>query len=307
MKIGIATKLSKIDWDLHRLGISKKDLFNLYKKQEKDIDRIIESHERQKFSINQIISEFPDAQFIDMIKMTEDKNHSPKNYNLDLIMSIGGDNFFQLCAHYFPDSEIIGINSDFMTSYGGLLYFDYNSVINNSSEIKNKSYELENWTKISTYLNDNKIQDGICTVALSIKATDMISRYLLTKGNCSEEQKATGFLIVSGAGSGDGAWYRNAGLALPQYKSGLYPNVSSEFSKIKPCIKSLTREPFKGENCSYKMMNESVNENESLELLYWANNPSELSIDSIVRYDVFEGDRIKFKVSDNTLKVVKPF
>ncbi len=40
MKIGIAQKLTKIEWDMHRLGISRDKVIETYKKQEKDVNKI---------------------------------------------------------------------------------------------------------------------------------------------------------------------------------------------------------------------------------------------------------------------------
>jgi NAD kinase len=302
MKIGIAYKLSKLDWDIHRLGLSREEVIETYRQQEKDVDKILKSHKRQNDCIDSILAENSNAEIVDMIRLLRGEIAIPE---VDLLISIGGDNFFQICAYHFPNAYLVGVNSDPETSHGALLNFDYESLQKNLTDIVNENFEHEEWTRIATTLNGQRVKDANCTVALSIKATDMISRYLLKLNGESEEQKATGVLVVSGAGSGKFAWYRNAGVYLPMLKSGFYPETTKEFSKTSGVLKTLTREPFGADECSYKWLNRTVNPGDKLTLIYWAHDPSELSIDSIKRYDVKEGDVLTFKESDRKLKVVR--
>ena len=67
MKIGIAAKLSKLEWDMHRLGLSREDVIESYKKQKKDVKKILDSHERQKRCIDSITAKTSNAEVVDMI------------------------------------------------------------------------------------------------------------------------------------------------------------------------------------------------------------------------------------------------
>jgi NAD kinase len=301
MKIGIAAKLSKIEWDMHTLNLGWDQVIELYSQQHKATERILASHYRQKRSIDEIISKCPGAKLVDMIAISSGASAKPE---LDLLMSIGGDNFFQLCTHHFGDKYLVGVNSDPKTSHGALLNYSYDTLISKLDDILNGHFRTEEWTLVATELNGARVEDASCTVSLSIKATDMTSRYLLDTGDYQEEQKATGILVVAGAGSGKGAWYRNAGLYLPMISSGRYQAVAGEFPKDTGLIKTLTREPFCGEDCEYKLLNHTITPGKKLSLTYWANDPSELSIDSIKRYMVRDGDTLEFYASAKQLKVV---
>lgn len=300
MKIGIAAKLSKIEWDMYRLGLSREDVIEFYRQQEKDVDKIVDSHNRQKECIESIIAENPDAKTIDMIAL--EKGEVPKP-DVDLLIVIGGDNFFQICTHYFSDAYLVGINSDPETSHGALLNFDYESLQRNLANTVKGDFEAEEWTRVATTLNGERVEDGSCTVSLT--TGDMMCRYLLKLNNDSEEQKCSGILVVSGAGSGKRAWYRNAGIYLPQIKSGFYPQPTKEFPKTSPELKTLTLVPFGGEDCPYRGLNADIYKGEELKLIYWTSSPALLSVDSMKRYDVKEGDVLTFKVSDKKLKVVR--
>ena len=302
MKIGIAAKLSKLGWDMHRLAISREEAIGRYTAESMDVARILQSDERQNQNIEKIVNKVPDAEIVDIILIKEGKKRTP---DLDMVLVMGGDNFFQLCSHYFPDAYLVGVNSDPLTSHGALLNFTSESLESNIDRLLHNDFKVEYWTRIATTLNGAQVEDTTCTLSLSIKATDMVSRYLLQYRDKQEEQKATGILLVTGAGSGDRAWYRNAGLYLPMIKSGLYPEITTEFPKTERIIKTLTREPMDGTHCQYKWLNKTIKPNEKLRLIYWANDVSELSIDSIKRYDIKQGDVLSFKVSEKPLKVIR--
>jgi len=343
-KIGIAAKLSKIQWDMHRLGLSYDQVLRRLDKEGMNVDGIVKSHRVQNECIDAIIDAVPNAEKIDLLGMVEGKAQRPrpevvialgpeeqtmlefmhydlgKQFDITTLLAIGGDNFFQLASHFFGDAMIVAVNSDVRTSHGGLLYFDFNSLMKNLDKIARGDVDVEEWARVMVTLNGTRVPDARCTASLAIKATDMISRYMLSvkmdesdpraaKYNAKqrdEEQKCTGLLVVSGAGSGQYAWYRNAGLYLPMIKGMNFRVPTREFHKTSRQIRTLTREALGGEECPYKYLNMRIPENKRLELTYWSNNPSELSIDSIHRYEVKEGDRLTYRVSDKVLRVARP-
>lgn len=311
LMIGICPKYTKLEWDMHVSRKSMDEVISGYHAEEMDVNKILDSHHRQKDNIERILSEYgSDAVVIDILSVIEnrkdenvrkDKNDMKDKPKIDVLVSIGGDNFFQLCTHHYPDSIILGVNSDPQWSHGGLLYFDSGYLIRNIGNIISGNYSTEYWTRVSTTINGKRISDGTCTVSLGTNHSDMITRYLLRKGIESEEQKSSGILVVSGAGSGDGAWYRNAGL----YLSSNGKENTGEFGVSERRIMTLTREPFfPGE---YSMTNVAASGDESIELVYWSNEPAMISVDSIDRYDVHNGDRIEFSVSDKSLEVIRDF
>ncbi|MBS3124336.1 hypothetical protein J4437_06950 [Candidatus Woesearchaeota archaeon] len=308
MKIGLAAKYSKLEWDQYRLGLSEEKILDQYKQQNKDVEKILQSHSRQKRNIEVLLNKLGSAEIVDILAITKGKSAKPE---LDMLIAMGGDNFFQICSHYFADNYLVGVNTDPLTSKWVLLKFNSETLSLELENILNEKFKVEEWSRISTKLQNQQLENANCTVALSIKATDQISRYLLSMEKelgkiDSEEQKFTGILVVSGAGSEKGAWYRNAGLYLPMINSKLYPNATTAFSFSKSVIKTLVREPMDGEDCHYKWLNQTIPAGQTLKLKYWANDISELSIDSIKRYDVKEGDELEFSVSDKKLRVVVP-
>ena len=298
MKIGLATKLSKLDWDCYRLNMKRDAVIEIYKRQEKDVDKILASHNRQNANIEDILRIAPDAEKVDMLDLQKNPKRRP---DLDMLLVMGGDNFFQIAAHHFPYAYLIGVNSDPQTSHGALLNYTPESLIENLPGIIEGHFQTEYWTKIETKLNGKMLEDAGFTISLSIKATDMMSRFYLKRDGLAEEQKATGILVVTGAGTGKGSWYRNSSIYLPAVGYDMPKEIERDDRKLK----TLTREPMGGVDCPYQGLNMTIGEDDELNLMYWANDPSELSLDSIKRYDVFEGDRLSFRVSDRYLKVIR--
>ena len=300
MSIGIATKLSKLEWDMHRLGMSRDETIVRYRAEQLDVGKILDSHERQQENIESIVHQV-DGTHVDILAISAGAARPA----IDLLIAMGGDNFFQLCAYHFNDAALVGVNTDPQTSHGALTYFDHDSLERKLPDIAAGRYEIEQWTQIATSLNGQRVADASCVVSLAIKATDMVSRYLLKMNGEQEEQKATGILVAAGAGSRKRAWYRNAGLYLPQVRLGIYPLVTQEFPVTARELHPLTREPLGGEDAPYRWLNHTIPEGASLSLVYWANDPSELSIDSVKRYEIKEGDELTFWVSEKPLNVVK--
>jgi NAD kinase len=299
MKIGITNKLTGIEYEMHVQKRSWDDIIKQFRDEEKPVDEIIASHHRQKDCIKTATELFPNAVPVDMIAVAEKNAPVPE---LDLLVILGGDNFFQICTHHFPNAYLVGVNSDPVTSEGNILPYTLDRLIQKAEDFEKLNFGFEWWTRIATYINGERKEDGTCTV--SISTTNKMCTYSLQNGDVREKQKSSGILVVSGAGSGEGSWYQDGGLYLPQVKSGLYPTIPQSFAMNAPYLMSLTREPHRGEKHRYKMLNSQINFLEELKYVHWTRNVTELSIDSIKEYTIRKGDVVAFKVSDKPLKIV---
>ncbi len=304
-RAGIAYKTPEIDWDMRRLGLGgREEILSLYRRQGfsgETIENRIASCRRQWESINGIIRMIPEAE---IINVEDFKGKYGRKDVPDLLFVLGGDNFFQECTHYFGDSCFVSINSDPKTSVGALMYFDYDTLKPRLEDILKGDFRTEGWTRIACEINGKRIGDGTCTSAIYNSEGDKPINYLLSANGNEEMQKGTGLLVVSGAGSQQPAWYRNAGAYLPSLKSGLYPNPTAEFPKESSELKSLTREAFWNVDCRYKMASCTAWAGESISILYLANDTGVLSMDSVERYNLSTGDEIRFWKSERRLNVV---
>ncbi|MCX6707723.1 MAG: NAD(+)/NADH kinase, partial [Candidatus Woesearchaeota archaeon] len=233
---------------------------------------------------------------------TRDDFNKEKARNYDLIISIGGDNHFQAIGHYVGEIPILGVNSDNMTSTGALLKFIPQDMKRYANRILRRKLTYEKWIKARAHLNDRLVEDAVAVFSLSNIEDDMMTRYKLKIEGKSEVQKSSGILVTTGAGST--GWYKDAGIFLPLIVTGFYKQPTLPFAPKEKRLMTLTREPYDGKECVYRMMNLMISEGEELEFIYWANENAKLSSDSVMRYVVSEGDRIRFSVSPDVLNVV---
>lgn len=299
MKIAIIPKQSAIEWDMNRLFLDRDALLQRYSEQERNVKRMVDSEERQHHSIDEIVGLFPGADIF-----SRDQFNKEKAKQYDLVAAVGGDNHFLAIAHCLEETPIMGINSDVITSTGALLGFDPETIHSYIKRILEGRFSYGEWTRIEAEINGKAVEDARGMFSLSNVEDDMMTRYLLKFKDEKEQQKSSGFVITTGAGST--GWYTDAGIYLPTIKSGLYPAPASSIPQDKKMLKTLTREPFGGKDCIYKMLNLEIRPGEELELIYWANDNARLSSDSVIKYVISEGDRIRFRVSPRTFRVVTP-
>lgn len=172
--------------------------------QNNSFDRIYESHLRQIESRNYLQKILKNAVFI-----FREGLESINLKKFDIVVSLGGDNHFTYVAHHCKKIKIIGCNSDTKTSYGALLSFNPETL--EDTVRKNwKNTHIEKWSLISSeilYPNGSTTHTVNAVSEISIRNTipDLTSRYVIINGDQSEEQKSSGILLYTGAGST--GWY----------------------------------------------------------------------------------------------------
>lgn len=193
-------------------------------------DKIYDSHLRQEES-RKILREkiFPQGKYIfrdDLPK--ENLSH------YDFIVSLGGDNHFTYVAHQALPSITMGCNSDPETSVGALLGFSIESLEEKIQKKQGIAY-LEEWTLIFTkieYPNGQIIEafPAVSEISIRNNSPDLISRYLVKHDGLQEEQKSSGLLIYTGAGS-------------TGWVASCYPKKTGPFPKDQRYFQVYAREP----------------------------------------------------------------
>lgn len=200
-KILVVYKKSKFELDIEKYSaFSKEYLENVWKIQNCK-DRIYSSHLRQVESRRLLQEEiFPDSVFISREEIV---NYDPLDF--DLIVALGGDNHFTYISHYAFKTLILGCNSDPLTSTGELLSFTPESL---AATVKSgwANTSISEWTLITGQLQypDGRKQEtykSVSEITVRNKCPDLISRFLIKYGEQTEEQRCSGLLIYTGAGS----------------------------------------------------------------------------------------------------------
>jgi NAD kinase len=200
----IVMKKTKYELDMN----TYQDL-DFYKKicliQNDSFNKIHSSHLRQLESREILKKEiFPEGNFI-----FRDQLEKLDLSKFSVIVALGGDNHFTYVAHHCTNNKILGCNSDIQTSFGALLSFN---PITLKDTVKQdwKNTSLENWSLISVaieYPDGKKIQTVNAVSEISIRNAnpDLTSRYVIMHEDKKEEQKSSGLLLYTGAGST--GWY----------------------------------------------------------------------------------------------------
>lgn len=261
MKFAVAVKRTKWERDLIRFG-SQEEVKKIYKIQNSAYDRVYGSHLRQIAALDQLKSALPGADFI---YREELDNLDRTGY--DALIALGGDNHFIYVAMFAGALPLIGINSDPMTSHGALIYFHSDGFIESYHSAGSKSsdlFEIENWSTIGcdlVYPDGTIVQTGPSISEISIRNDfpDAMSRYLIRiDDGKTEEQKSSGLLLATGAGST--GWYRNA-LPAEVLESG-----DAIFPRDAPFFRAVAREAgHRGR--SYRNSYNEVAEGHSLEVI----------------------------------------
>ncbi|WCL47717.1 NAD+ kinase [Leptospira sp. GIMC2001] len=289
-KVLVVQKKSKFELDLESYG-SLDEYKRICELQNNVFERIYDSHIRQEESRVFLRTQvFPNALYI----FREELN-SLRLSDFDLIVSLGGDNYFTYVAHQSISTPILGCNSDPDTSVGALLSFSVNQ-LKQAVQEDWKNVVVEEWDLIYTTLHypSGDVVETFPTISeISIRnnSPDLISRYIVEFQNYSEEQKSSGLLVYTGAGST--GWIASC---FPR-KSGPFRKDSGYFQVYarEPRRKDKTREHFQLIDFRVKDQFEVVSEMNG-----------GISIDSLTErnYNFPPGARAVFRLGDKKLKVV---
>lgn len=287
----IVLKRSKYELDLEKY----KDLDSLKKIcriQNNCFDKIHSSHLRQLASREFIRKEvFPEGVFVFRKDLGKE---NLKNY--DLIIALGGDNHFTYVSHYAYQNLVMGCNSDSETSVGALLSFTPES-LKTAKENNWKNTKIEEWTLISSrieYPGGTKVETvkAVSEIHIRNNSPDLTSRYLIQNGKILEEQKSSGLLLYTGAGST--GWVNSC---IHKINSR-----NSVFAKTKPFFRAYSRELGARSKARLKLMDFQVKG--KLEVV--SEMDGGISIDSLDEciYDFPAGAKATFQLSLDKLKVL---
>lgn len=289
-KIIIVPKLSKYELDMHIHNLSHQEVIDKYTNEGIDVERILKSHERQKQSLEKLKKLFPEEHFILRDNLTKEMAKTA-----DLIISLGGDNHFTYLSHYIEDNLILGINSDPIGSDGALTNFTIDSFEKLVDKIKQGDFEVEEWTRLEAIVNNRKTNLVTSEVFIGENERKNMSRHILKLGNKKEEQRGSGFLISTGAGST--GWYDSALRYL--HKNG------KTFKKTEKIARFLLTEPFRGKKSGFSMLHGVLKPEQELELHSLNDTNGKLILDSHKEYDFNMGAKVIIRISDKPLRVVK--
>jgi NAD kinase len=200
----IVAKYSKLEWEMKCSGQSQDQILAKYSKERANVGAILKSHEKQLAVRNLFTSAFQCS-----IVMLEDMPKVAVNL-YDLIIVLGGDNSFTYASHFVHSTPILGINSDPDRSSGCLTRYAIKTeqdVYDLVEALDFNNFRIESWARLEATLDGQKITPATSEYFLGERLRKYMSRHVLVYRGQEVEQKCSGFIIATGAGST--GWYRS--------------------------------------------------------------------------------------------------
>lgn len=212
-RVLVVTKQSKVQYDMERYGWSYAQLLDEYARGPEDKTRIVESHRRQLGALEVVANYIRPERIVSRNDLlVEDV------VNASLVIAFGGDNHLQYVSHYISDrTPLWGVNSDPHTSFGALLGAEIAELPAALGALARGEYRFEPWTRLQVEVDGVVLPSALCDVYIGERERKYMSRHRLeVTGHNGErtsiEQKSSGMLITTGAGSS--GWAKSAGRYL---------------------------------------------------------------------------------------------
>lgn len=295
----ICVKRTKWQRDLERFGTAR-EVRRIYRLQNGIFRRVYASHLRQVAALDRLRSCLGGrADFIYREDLSFERSGQYR-----FLVSLGGDNHFIFTARYARDVPMLGINSDPATSTGALVYFRVESFLERFCQPPSLPTRFESWAMFEGrifYPDGSHVDTGPCISECDVRSgfADAISRYYLRiNEDAWEEQKSSGLLLSTGAGST--GWFHNC---LP---GTIQAGEDSTFPRDSQFFRFVTREPGFHRRHFYRYLYHTIDRGDVLELI--SEMDGQIIIDSHpeTSFAFPPGARCEFRVSDRHLRVAIP-
>lgn len=295
--IVIVPKKSKYDFDKKTYGMDDEELLQKYEKEGVDVGRILQSHEAQQKVINSLHRFFPQELYPGAFIQEELATEQVKDKNL--IIAVGGDNHLMYVSHFLDDQLLIGINSDPKRSEGALINHDVYDVEIFLKKIEKGDYKVEEWTRLQAMVDGYPASKATGDYFLGERARKNMSHHIMEWKGKEEEQKCSGLLVATGAGSS--GWYSSEHPF--RYYSLLKEYI--RFPKTDKQAKFLVTSPYEGKLTRPKLTLGVLEEGDELIIHSLNDKKGILSPDSFHEHPFPRGATARISIHPQPLRVVK--
>lgn len=290
MNILIVAKQSKVEYEQSKFGLSYGGLVAKYRAEHADLGAILESHERQVVCRQRLRELLPDADLLLMDALT-----APVE-DYEMVISFGGDNCFTYTSHYVGRIPLVGMNSDPAKSTGALCAWSSRDLEDAVARITRGDYAIEGWPLLEAEIDGTPIAKATSEYFFGERLRKDMSRHVLAYRGKEYEQKSSGLIVATGAGST--GWYHSS-------NRHAYPEGNT-FPKTERKAAFVVTEPFRWQTRPDDVFAGDVLPGEEL-VLHSLNDGEGYAIaDSWDEYDFSRGKEARIRLSADSLNVVVP-
>jgi len=284
-------KRSRFERDQERHSCSAGELSRVYRHWGLAPERIRRSHERQRQARAMLKQMLSGATFLEASQATR-----PDVEDASLVVALGGDNHFQRVARLLADQLILGINSDPQTSAGALTRFTVADLTWSLAKLFAGHLPVETWTRLHVAVNGTPLADqALCEVFVGERDRCAMSRHVLELGRRREEQKCSGLLAVTGAGST--GWYASAARFLAA--------SNTPFSKTHRGFRFLVTEPHQTPFQRNELLHARLAGDKRLTLVSLNRRHGTICLDAFQHHALPYGAKVEIGLG-NPLRVIAP-
>ncbi|HLC66851.1 MAG TPA: NAD(+)/NADH kinase [Candidatus Nanoarchaeia archaeon] len=128
----------------------------------------------------------------------------------DLIITVGGDGTFLRASHFVEDVPMLGVNSEPKRKVGFFTRSTAQDFAEKFQRLRNGKYHLRQLPRLKVHIDGDEIPErALNEVFFGDRLPFKMCRYQLRVEGKKEEQRSSGVLISTGAGSH--AWMQSAG------------------------------------------------------------------------------------------------
>ncbi|MBI4140347.1 NAD(+)/NADH kinase [Candidatus Woesearchaeota archaeon] len=199
MKILIVAKQSKYEYEKEKFSLTDAEIRAKYRGEHANLDAILSSHEKQLETRKTAAAVFKNADLLLMCQLREEI------IGYDAVISLGGDNSFTYTSHFVGSIPLIGMNSDPARSVGALCKWTANDAGKLQEQLTKGDYKITEWARLSADIDGKKLSLATSEYFFGEKLRRDMSRHVVVYHGKEYEQKSSGIVIATGAGST--GWY----------------------------------------------------------------------------------------------------
>ncbi|RIL12220.1 MAG: hypothetical protein DCC75_00845 [Proteobacteria bacterium] len=288
-EIVIVPKLTKIECDMVGLKLTFDQVLKRYEAENINPWPILESHERQLEARQEVSGLLHPSQIVWRGELRPEQIRGAK-----AVIALGGDNHLQWVARWMVDGYMIGVNSDPARSEGALTRFQAADLPQLLERLAAGEFLIADWTRLEGEIDGKPIDLALGEYFIGETERAFMSRHVIKVAGLSEEQKCSGLLVTTGAGST--GWYNSASRYL---HAGGDP-----FSRTERLARFLVTEPYQGKLASSELLEGSFDAGEELVIHSLNDSRGIVTADSNSRYTFGRGSVARIRISEDALKVV---
>ncbi len=277
----IIPKLSKLAYDMKRLGLPQEEVVKHYHGE--NVECILTADKCQRDGLAKLNTLVPNAKIVYRDDLTAQDVR-----DASLIILFGGDNHFIAVSHFIEDTPMLGVNSDPVRSHGGLLRVDEKNLKEMLDAIRAGTHRIERWERLQAVVDGIPAPPATSEYLIAERQRPTMSRHVIFDRGISEIQKGSGLLVATGAGS--------TGFIRKYLKESFSPG-DERF------VYALT-EAFPLES-SYRLVRGTLGKGDSLKVISRNDEEGILSVDCLTHIPVHYGAVIEFSIG-KPLSVVVP-